>query len=481
MDEAFGVWVSSHSIHEIFRILQIDAHPPLFYLFLHGWMRLAGRSEGWLRFPFALIGALNAVLIYTLIRTAAGERWGVLTGIFWAASYYALSMETQVRMYPPALGLSLLSAVVFLRAVRRPDIARWTLYVIIAACALYAHYYTGLVVAAELVYLFCLRRLKEAILLSASIIVLFSPWIPELFFQWNNFTGWKAAAGPSLWGSNVFSTMLGLPFFQEQSAAGNWLAAAAVILGSFFIFRKRAGEFFFLWLLFFIPCGMLLAAHALKLSYVQWFRHAIFFAPFFYALLVLALLNLPRPFFVSLTAAFLAMNLANGYLFLTAPADERQNWRSAAEFLKANMKSGDTVAVEQVLSLYPLWYYLPGQFEIKQNGLWLEIVPMDGMVWLPVGAKTPESRLLAAARSSRRMWLILCQPDVADPQSKMLKAFRRHFIFRAGRVYRSLRPEDDIRVFLFSKDQGTGFGEQRKTSAGGALRATNANRSILKY
>src|ERR671915_407411 len=45
IDEAIAVGIASHDLADIPRTLRQDGSPPLYYLLLHGWMRVAGFEE----------------------------------------------------------------------------------------------------------------------------------------------------------------------------------------------------------------------------------------------------------------------------------------------------------------------------------------------------------------------------------------------------------------------------------------------------
>ena len=49
-DEGFSVWLSEKSLSEIVALTAADIQPPLYYLLLHGWIKLVGKSEFALRF-----------------------------------------------------------------------------------------------------------------------------------------------------------------------------------------------------------------------------------------------------------------------------------------------------------------------------------------------------------------------------------------------------------------------------------------------
>ncbi len=45
LDETFSVWAANHSLADLLQwVIQIDQHPPLYYLLLHSWIGLNGDS-----------------------------------------------------------------------------------------------------------------------------------------------------------------------------------------------------------------------------------------------------------------------------------------------------------------------------------------------------------------------------------------------------------------------------------------------------
>src|SRR5437016_4087095 len=45
LDEIYSVWLARQPLAAIIPLLRADVHPPLYYLLLHGWFRVAGSSD----------------------------------------------------------------------------------------------------------------------------------------------------------------------------------------------------------------------------------------------------------------------------------------------------------------------------------------------------------------------------------------------------------------------------------------------------
>lgn len=105
-DEGIGVWVARLPLWEGVRWTATDSHPPLHYMVLHLWRRVAGEGEYVLRFPSVVAGFLTVVLTYRLGRSLGGDATGVLAALLVALSRFSIVWSQEVRMYGLATTLS---------------------------------------------------------------------------------------------------------------------------------------------------------------------------------------------------------------------------------------------------------------------------------------------------------------------------------------------------------------------------------------
>lgn len=204
-DEGLTVALVQRAPGEIMRAAAADVHPPLFYLALHGWVRLFGAGEGAVRSFSAVCGALAAALTAVLGRRWFGAAAGALAGLAAAVSPLGVYYGQEARMYALA---ALLAACAWLaldlwREARR---TRWlALYGLAALAALLTHYFTVTVVAAAgavgLAWLLARRpprprALAAWLLLHAA---LAAAYLPLAWGSRGALAGWsyaKEAAGP---------------------------------------------------------------------------------------------------------------------------------------------------------------------------------------------------------------------------------------------------------------------------------------------
>lgn len=67
-DEGYTAWLVSHPVGEIIRLIRADTAPPLYYLLLHGWTAIFGRSEIALRSLSTVFSILTLLLAIDIAR-----------------------------------------------------------------------------------------------------------------------------------------------------------------------------------------------------------------------------------------------------------------------------------------------------------------------------------------------------------------------------------------------------------------------------
>ncbi len=153
LDEAGSEGISTLPWHQFWLLLsRHEANMGLYYLLLRGWLRL-GSSDLWLRLPSAIFGALAVVVGYAMLRRSFG-RWAAVGGaILLAFNPFAINYSQDARSYSLAMLLVMLSAWFLWQAVERRRGRFWLGFDLAAIAAVYAHFFAGLALAAELGFL----------------------------------------------------------------------------------------------------------------------------------------------------------------------------------------------------------------------------------------------------------------------------------------------------------------------------------------
>jgi 4-amino-4-deoxy-L-arabinose transferase-like glycosyltransferase len=167
IDELWTLFVVDHAlgVGEVVRRALTDTHPPVYYVIIHGWVRLFGDSEAVTR-SFSALCAVGASVLFV---TANGDAFSRPARLFGAAagasSMYWFEQSQNMRSY--ALSMLILTALLSCAAAaRRRSLAggsvSWSLCAGIAALGLvgaFVHYY--LFLAIGLLYLALLVGVKD--------------------------------------------------------------------------------------------------------------------------------------------------------------------------------------------------------------------------------------------------------------------------------------------------------------------------------
>jgi mannosyltransferase len=128
---------------ELCQLLPLFVKPghngPLYYVLLHGWLRLVGDSEFSLRFLSLLCGILAVPLIYLVGHRWIGDRASLVAALLAATSPYLIWYGQEGKMYALLLLLSLASTYVYQTALRRNHLRLWAFYVLLVTISLYVH------------------------------------------------------------------------------------------------------------------------------------------------------------------------------------------------------------------------------------------------------------------------------------------------------------------------------------------------------
>jgi mannosyltransferase len=190
LDEALGVNIAAVPLRHLPETLRRDGSPPLYYVLLHGWMRLFGQGTIAVRAFSGLCSVGCLPLAWRVGRRLGGRTAATATLVLLALSPWAVQYATEARMYSLAMLLVLAGGLALANLLERPS---WWLGAGVAlatAGLLLTHYYaiyTVAVVGAVLLWhavrgedRAAPRRALAALCAGG---VLFLPWVPVLLYQ----------------------------------------------------------------------------------------------------------------------------------------------------------------------------------------------------------------------------------------------------------------------------------------------------------
>jgi uncharacterized membrane protein len=183
-DEGYTAWIVSHSPGEIIRLILADTAPPLYYLLLHGWTEVFGRSEIALRSLSTACSILTLLVALGIARRMLRNPAAV-AAVMWLMSFSFLQTwyAREARAYA-LMGLLGVAAFDVLQRHLAVPHRRWLIpLTLLIATEMYTHnmmapYAMGLVLAWLVLPSehSMRRRIAEIALVTGVAVALYLPW-----------------------------------------------------------------------------------------------------------------------------------------------------------------------------------------------------------------------------------------------------------------------------------------------------------------
>jgi mannosyltransferase len=190
-DEGYTAWAINHPPSEIIRLIRADTGPPLYYLVLHAWTLIFGRSETALRGLSALLGTATIALAAAIARRLLGRPAAVLaaTGMV-VFSFPQIWYSQEARGYEMMSFLTAVMVYCLVRHLARPNWKWLALLITAGAAGLYVHNLMALYVFGVGLAGLVLpspfprrRRLRDVLLATACLTLFYLPWLASLGSQ----------------------------------------------------------------------------------------------------------------------------------------------------------------------------------------------------------------------------------------------------------------------------------------------------------
>jgi hypothetical protein len=360
-----------------------DNHPPLYFVLVHGVVRVAGSSEYALRFLSLAAGVLLVPLLYQTGAQAFGPQAGALAALFGAASPLYLWAQQEARPYSLGTLLAVASFYALLRMVQEcalfdPSRAhRWrarelawpAAYVTLTAMLLLTHYQGLLLLPAHGAILLLARCRDKRLLAGAglatgTVAALVGAWGLRMMPAQSEIPGYAFIPLPTLLQDVLRSFPLGVMGTEIGAAAwiGVALLAAAVVVA---VRRRETTGRHSLYLL---ACAFLPVAAIYALSYVRPaymnVRHLIFASPFYLLLLPAAYVEVrSRAAKLAAGAALCALLAAMVWASQSYRVHFiKEDHRAWGRYLSTHVRQGDLVVINPgaVADLFAIYADTPG-------------------------------------------------------------------------------------------------------------------------
>lgn len=395
-DEAFTYLLAKQSLMDILKLTAKDYNPPLYYLLLHGWMKLFGTSEIALRimsFIFFLATLYVIYLYLTQILHIKIKRAYTYLFFLFAVNPLLLYYAFEARMYTLFAFLSVLSFYFFASNRKKA-------YVIVSVLGLYTHYFMAFVLLSQWIFSLC-NRFKPiatdsnrfqpiSTAFSRSVFLIFTcflPWLLFLLFQ-------KPPLSSGFWIAPLtFQQLLDIPgrivtgYEYELEFYNKYIRniSYVVFIITTFLYTigrknnetKNQMKFLAMWV--FVPLFFVLVISFFKPIFLP--RYLILISIGFLLFIVYLMEHAPKFLRYVFLLIFFLVTLHYGFFQITYR--EKADLKKVVHEIKALAKSSDVLYVTSELDFHTAQYYF-GENRVFIYGKTYEEIPsFVGKILIP--------------------------------------------------------------------------------------------------
>ena len=410
-DEGVSVGIARLDWYNFVRILwRREANMSLYYLLLRAWLHL-GSSEAFIRSLSVLFGVAAVPALYLLGRRLFGSRVALAAAALLCVNSYHLHYSQEARSYALTVFLCILSSLYSLKLLEVPSRENRIAYILLSALAVYAHFFSGLMLLAHWLSLRFLdpnHTPKEIRKVWAPIAVAVSPAIAFVATTGAGPLSWISRPGlRDLWQLALYLTGNAGPLLVFLYAGACF---AAIVADAGWRSKQSSCDawrirFLLLWI--FLPVLLVLAVSMARPLFLP--RYFIFSLP---ALLLLAAGGLGRTRSRWLFAAILLVFLGISLRGTTAYYQERstspnENWRAATQYLLNNSRSSDALVFHIAMGRLPYEYYRTLPSSPAEGPV--VVYPYHGprITFLDFVEKPDYTQLELAIPQHQRVWFVI--------------------------------------------------------------------------
>jgi mannosyltransferase len=409
-DEGVSVAIARLDWYNFARILwRREANMSLYYFLLHFWLYFGG-SEFFVRALSVLFAVASVPVIYLLGRRLFDSRVGLIAAVLLAVNAYHVQYSQDARSYSLMVFLCLLSSLYFLKSLSEPSRRNRLAYVLSSALAVYAQFFSLLLVSAQWASSKMLDRgqIQQFRRDWRWIAILVSPAIIFIATTGTGPLRWVHRPGPKdLW---VFALHL-------AGNGGPWLLVAcgtACTIACIPVWRMRAVRracwedwryrFLLCWLL--LPVLLTVGVSLIKPLFVP--RYFIFCLPALFLLMACGIARLrSNALVVPALLCVLVVSFRGTASYYRQDLDiQRDDWQAATQYLLNHARSGDALLFHVPMGRMPYEFY----FTLKPGSAGpVVLYPRHGdrITFLDFVEKPNNAELEGLLPQHPRTWLVL--------------------------------------------------------------------------
>jgi mannosyltransferase len=190
IDEGISIGIAAHPLGRIPGLLSIDGSPPLYYMLLHGWLRVFGSSEVSTHTMTLLLSVACVPLAWWSGRELFGRPAAVCAAALAATSPFLSWYATETRMYSLVACLALVAVTLAVRGMRNSSARDGVAALVAFALLLYTHDWalylvvaTGVVLAARSLMRRNRTELMWTVCGAGALVVVYLPWLTTFVGQ----------------------------------------------------------------------------------------------------------------------------------------------------------------------------------------------------------------------------------------------------------------------------------------------------------
>ena len=377
-DEVFSWHMSLGSFYDIIVRTSNDIHPPLYYFTLKIWNFIFGDSVVSMRLLSAIFTSAAIFFMYPLCRRIMSPAQAFIVMLLYSVSPLNLYYSQEVRMAAMNLFLNV-GSVYFL--MKLTDVSHnhhrifkdkySTLYLTFTAAALYTHYFSFFILAAEVIYIIAInlksrKQILSYIYIWLGVLAVYLLWLPDLLTHMRRGQSWRVPQTfmqvLAEYVNYVRDLNLGLYYYYTDLDLVKYITyfAALVILlaligALIYKNRSRNNTVLLLLLVLFVP--LILAGILSFRQKIEFYRYLSILVPFISIFIVYGVTKWKfKPFAYLLLFVYFTINVY-GITIHYSFKFKNDDYRRLIEQINTDYKAGDRIYVEPHYNGWVIDYY----------------------------------------------------------------------------------------------------------------------------
>ncbi|MBP8017148.1 glycosyltransferase family 39 protein [Candidatus Gracilibacteria bacterium] len=187
LDEIMSLDFCDSTFKEMIRDISEDVHAPLYYIFLHFFIKSMGISEFTSRLPGIIFGILTIVGLYFLAKKIINKEYAVLSCFLLSISPFFIEFSREVHPYSLSALLSVMSWLFLIKYLYEKKTKYIYIYGIFCGLLLLTFYLGIIIIFSQIIFIYFMKISKKRkinILKGLFVcILIFLIWIKQFYYQ----------------------------------------------------------------------------------------------------------------------------------------------------------------------------------------------------------------------------------------------------------------------------------------------------------